>query len=166
MSSSQFRYGNIEKTILGALDASGLAPDRLDIEITESTLLDDRGDTRRTLEVLRARGLRISLDDFGTGYSSLSYLLSFPLDRVKIDRSFTLGLGIHERASILVESVAAMTRKLGMGVLIEGVETERQMRVIEGLGTITEAQGFLFSRPVAEIGVDALLARDRRYKAA
>ena len=166
MSSSQFRYGNIEKTILGALDASGLAPDRLDIEITESTLLDDRGDTRRTLEVLRARGLRISLDDFGTGYSSLSYLLSFPLDRVKIDRSFTLGLGIHERASILVESVAAMSRKLGMGVLIEGVETERQMRVIEGLGTITEAQGFLFSRPVAEIGVDALLARERRYKAA
>jgi EAL domain-containing protein (putative c-di-GMP-specific phosphodiesterase class I) len=166
MSSSQFRYANIEKTILGALDASGLAPERLDIEITESTLLDDRGDTRRTLEALRARGLRISLDDFGTGYSSLSYLLSFPLDRVKIDRSFTLGLGIHERASILVESVAAMSRKLGMGVLIEGVETERQMRVIEGLGTITEAQGFLFSRPVAEIGVDALLARERRYKAA
>ena len=166
MSPSQFRYGNIEKTILGALDASGLAPERLDIEITESTLLDDRGDTRRTLEALRARGLRISLDDFGTGYSSLSYLLSFPLDRVKIDRSFTLGLGIHERASILVESVAAMSRKLGMGVLIEGVETERQMRVIEGLGTITEAQGFLFSRPIAEIGVDALLAGDRRHKAA
>ena len=166
LSSSQFRHGNIEKTVLGALEASGLAPERLDLEITESTLLDDRGDTRRTLEALRAHGLRISLDDFGTGYSSLSYLLSFPLDRIKIDRSFTLGLGIHERASILVESVAAMSRKLGMSVLIEGVETERQLRVIQSLGTITEAQGFFFSRPVPEANVGALLGRDPRDKAA
>jgi diguanylate cyclase (GGDEF)-like protein len=166
LSSSQFRSGNIEKTILAALETSNLAPERLDIEITESTLLDDRGDTRRTLEALRARGLRISLDDFGTGYSSLSYLLGFPLDRVKIDRSFTLGLGVHERASILVESVAAMSRKLGMSVLIDGVETERQLRVIESLGTISEAQGFLFGPPVPEANVNELLRRNLRYEAA
>ena len=108
-----------------------------------------------------ARGLRVSLDDFGTGYSSLSYLLSFPLDRIKIDRSFTIGLGIQERASILVESVAAMSRKLGMTVLIEGVETERQMRIIETLGTIAEVQGFLFSPPVPAVGRPAL-ARPRK----
>ena len=121
---------------------------------------------RGTLEALRSRGLRVSLDDFGTGYSSLSYLLSFPLDRIKIDRSFTIGLGIQERASILVESVAAMSRKLGMTVLIEGVETERQMRIIETLGTIAEVQGFLFSPPVPQSAVLALLGRGSGKKAA
>ena len=114
LSSTQFRSGNLEKTILGALAAANLAPERLDLEITELILLEDRGDTRRTLQALRAQGLRISLDDFGTGYSSLSYLLSFPLDRIKIDRSFTMGLGIQERASVLVEGVSAMSGRLGM----------------------------------------------------
>ena len=115
---------------------------------------------------MRSRGLRVSLDDFGTGYSSLSYLLSFPLDRIKIDRSFTIGLGVQERASILVESVAAMSRKLGMSVLIEGVETERQMRVIETLGTIAEVQGFLFSPPVPQSEVASLIGSEGRKKAA
>ena len=109
LSSTQFRSGNLEKTILEALAAANLAPERLDLEITELTLLEDRGDTRRTLQSLRAQGMRVSLDDFGTGYSSLSYLLSFPLDRIKIDRSFTMGLGLQERASVLVEGVSAMS---------------------------------------------------------
>jgi diguanylate cyclase (GGDEF)-like protein len=166
LSSTQFRSGNLERTILNALSAVNLAAERLDLEITESTLLEDRGDVRRTLETLRARGLRISLDDFGTGYSSLSYLLSFPLDRVKIDRSFTVGLGVQERASVLVESVAAMSRRLGMCVIIEGVESEKQLRMIDSLGTIAEAQGFLFSPPVPESAVGALLRRDFRDQAA
>jgi diguanylate cyclase (GGDEF)-like protein len=166
LSPSQFRNGNIEKAIADALHTANLSPERLDIEITESTLLDNRRDARGELEALRARGLRVSLDDFGTGYSSLSYLLSFPLDRIKIDRSFTIGLGIHERASILVESVATMSRKLGMTVLIEGVETERQMRIIETLGTIAEVQGFLFSPPVPQSGVLALLGREGGKKVA
>jgi diguanylate cyclase (GGDEF)-like protein len=166
LSPSQFRNGNIEAIVADVLRASDLRPDRLDLEITESTLLDDRGDARRTLEALRARGCRVSLDDFGTGYSSLSYLLSFPLDRVKIDRSFTIGLGIQERASILVESVAAMSRKLGMTVLIEGVETERQMRIIEQLGTISEVQGFLFSPPIARAQALALLGAGQRPRQA
>jgi EAL domain-containing protein (putative c-di-GMP-specific phosphodiesterase class I) len=110
--------------------------------------------------------LRISLDDFGTGYSSLSYLLSFPLDRVKIDRSFTMGLGIQERASVVVESVAAMSRRLGMCVLIEGVETEKRLRMIDSMGTIAEAQGFLFSPSVSESAVGALFRRDLRNQAA
>jgi EAL domain-containing protein (putative c-di-GMP-specific phosphodiesterase class I) len=166
LSSTQFRSGNLEKTIHGALAAANLAPERLDLEITESTLLEDRGDTRRTLDALRAQGLRISLDDFGTGYSSLSYLLSFPLDRIKIDRSFTMGLGLQERASVLVEGVSAMSRRLGMTVLIEGVETAKQLRMIEGLGSIAEAQGYLFSRPVPESAVSGLLHRDFRVQAA
>jgi diguanylate cyclase (GGDEF)-like protein len=166
LSSTQFRSGHLEKTILGALAAAKLAPERLDLEITESILLEDRGDTRRTLQDLRAKGLRVSLDDFGTGYSSLSYLLSFPLDRIKIDRSFTMGLGLQERASVLVEGVSAMSGKLGMSVLIEGVETAKQLRMIENLGTIAEAQGYLFSRPVPEKDVGALLRRDFRVQAA
>jgi diguanylate cyclase (GGDEF)-like protein len=166
LSSTQFRSGHLEKTILGALKAAKLAPERLDLEITESILLEDLGDTRRTLQDLRAQGLRVSLDDFGTGYSSLSYLLSFPLDRIKIDRSFTMGLGIQERASVLVEGVSAMSRRLGMTVLIEGVETAKQLRMIENLGTIAEAQGYLFSRPVPEKEVSGLLRRDFRVQAA
>jgi diguanylate cyclase (GGDEF)-like protein len=166
LSSSQFRSGRIQAVVAHALSLSGLAANRLELEITESTLLDDRCDTRGALAALRARGCRISLDDFGTGYSSLSYLLSFPLDRIKIDRSFTIGLGIHERASILVESVAGMSRKLGMTVLIEGVESERQMKVIEQLGTIDEAQGYLFSPPVPLPGVAALFDRERSQAAA
>jgi diguanylate cyclase (GGDEF)-like protein len=166
LSSTQFRSGNLENTILSALAAAQLAPERLDLEITESTLLEDRGDTRRTLQSLRAQGMRVSLDDFGTGYSSLSYLLSFPLDRIKIDRSFTMGLGLQERASVLVEGVSSMSRKLGMSVLIEGVETAKQLRMIEALGTISEAQGYLFSRPVPEKDVVGLLRRDFRLQAA
>ena len=166
LSSTQFRSGNLESTILSALADAQLAPERLDLEITESTLLEDRGDTRRTLQALRAQGMRVSLDDFGTGYSSLSYLLSFPLDRIKIDRSFTMGLGLQERASVLVEGVASMSGRLGMTVLIEGVETAKQLRMIEGLGTISEAQGYLFSRPVPEKDVAGLLRRDFRVQAA
>jgi diguanylate cyclase (GGDEF)-like protein len=166
LSSTQFRSGNLESTILSALADAQLAPERLDLEITESTLLEDRGDTRRTLQSLRAQGMRVSLDDFGTGYSSLSYLLSFPLDRIKIDRSFTMGLGLQERASVLVEGVSSMSRKLGMSVLIEGVETAKQLRMIEALGTISEAQGYLFSRPVAEKDVAGLLRRDFHVEAA
>jgi EAL domain-containing protein (putative c-di-GMP-specific phosphodiesterase class I) len=166
LSSTQFRSGNLEKTILGALAAAKLAPERLDLEITESALLEDRGETRRTLQDLRAQGMRISLDDFGTGYSSLSYLLSFPLDRIKIDRSFTMGLGLQERASVLVEGVSAMSRRLGMSVLIEGVETAKQLRMVETLGSISEVQGYLFSRPVAESEVNGLLGRDFRVQAA
>ena len=166
LSSTQFRSGNLESTILGALADAQLAPERLDLEITELTLLEDRGDTRRTLQSLRAQGMRVSLDDFGTGYSSLSYLLSFPLDRIKIDRSFTMGLGLQERASVLVEGVSSMSRRLGMTVLIEGVETAKQLRMVEALGTIAEAQGYLFSRPVPEKDVAALLRRDFHVQAA
>jgi EAL domain-containing protein (putative c-di-GMP-specific phosphodiesterase class I) len=96
----------------------------------------------------------------------LSYLLSFPLDRVKIDRSFTMGLGLQERASVLVAGVSSMSRRLGMTVLIEGVETAKQLRMVEALGTIAEAQGYLFSRPVPEKDVAALLRRDFHVQAA
>lgn len=166
LSPIQFRNGRVEQTVLDALSAAKLAPERLDLEITESTLLDDRGSTRATLESLRKLGVRISLDDFGTGYSSLSYVLAFPLDRIKIDRSFTIGLGLQERASILVESVAQMCARLGMSILVEGVETDLQLRFIERVGTISEVQGFYYSPAVPELEARKMIAERNRLSAA
>jgi EAL domain-containing protein (putative c-di-GMP-specific phosphodiesterase class I) len=166
LSPMQFRNGGVERTVLDALAAAKLAPERLDLEITESTLLDDRGLTRATLESLRKLGVRVSLDDFGTGYSSLSYVLAFPLDRIKIDRSFTIGLGLQERASVLIESVAHMCAKLGMSVLVEGVETDLQLRFVERIGSIAEVQGFYFSPAVPESEVHKMIAEKKRQNAA
>ncbi len=166
LSPIQFRNGRVEQTVLDALSAAKLPPERLDLEITESTLLDDRGSTRATLDSLRKLGVRISLDDFGTGYSSLSYVLAFPLDRIKIDRSFTIGLGLQERASILIESVAHMCAKLGMSVLVEGVETDLQMGFIERVGSISEVQGFYFSPAVPELEARRMVDEKRRLNAA
>ncbi len=166
LSPFQFRNGRVEQTVRDALAAANLAPDRLDLEITESTLLDDRGSTRATLEALRALGVRISLDDFGTGYSSLSYVLAFPLDRIKIDRSFTIGLGLQERASILVESVAQMCARLGMSILVEGVETDLQLRFIQRVGTISEVQGFYYSPAVPEAEARKMVAEKNRLRVA
>jgi diguanylate cyclase (GGDEF)-like protein len=165
LSPVQFRNNRVLETVRDALAMAKLPPERLDLEITESTLLDDRGSTRETLDGLRRLGVRISLDDFGTGYSSLSYVLAFPLDRIKIDRSFTIGLGLQERASILVESVAQMCGKLGMSVLVEGVETDLQLRFIERLGTISEVQGFYFSPAVPEAEARRMLDEKNRLVA-
>jgi diguanylate cyclase (GGDEF)-like protein len=166
LSPAQFRNEGVEQTVFAALEAAKLAPSRLDLEITESTLLDDRGTTRATIESFRSAGIRISLDDFGTGYSSLSYVLAFPLDRIKIDRSFTIGLGLQQRSSILVESVAQMCSRLGMSVVVEGVETDLHLRFIERLGTIAEVQGFLFSPAVPESEARKMLANKNRQSAA
>ena len=165
LSPVQFRNNQVLETVRDALAMAKLPAERLDLEITESTLLDDRGSTRETLDGLRRLGVRISLDDFGTGYSSLSYVLAFPLDRIKIDRSFTIGLGLQERASILVESVAQMCGKLGMSVLVEGVETDLQLRFIERLGTISEVQGFYFSPAVPEAEARRMLDEKNRLVA-
>jgi diguanylate cyclase (GGDEF)-like protein len=165
LSPVQFRNSQVIETVRDALAMAKLPAERLDLEITESTLLDDRGSTRETLDGLRRLGVRISLDDFGTGYSSLSYVLAFPLDRIKIDRSFTIGLGLQERASILVESVAQMCGKLGMSVLVEGVETDLQLRFIERLGTISEVQGFYFSPAVPEAEARRMLDEKNRLVA-
>jgi len=154
LSPSQFKSGKLVQTVEDALRMANLSPDRLELEITESVLLDDNGATRELLQNLRSLGIHISLDDFGTGYSSLSYLLSFPLDRIKIDRSFTVGLGVHERFLTVIDSISSMSSRLGMSVLIEGVETNSQLKIIESLGTISEVQGFLFSPalPEREVG--------------
>jgi diguanylate cyclase (GGDEF)-like protein len=148
LSAIQFRRGDVVADIHEALAISGLPSNRLEVEITESVLLQDTEATRAALLRLRDDGIRISLDDFGTGYSSLSYLHSLPLHKVKIDRSFLQGLGTNERSLTLLHGVAKLSAELGLSVVIEGIETEQQLALISAEKSIDEAQGFLFSMPI------------------
>ena len=155
LSANQFRRGDIVKTIKDALVETGLDPNRLEIEITESVLFQNTRATRTILHQLRDLGVRISLDDFGTGYSSLSYLQSLPLNKVKIDRSFLEGLESGDRALILLRGIAQLSADLGLAVTVEGIETAEQLALIAAEDSVTEAQGFLFSPalPAKDVGL-------------
>jgi EAL domain-containing protein (putative c-di-GMP-specific phosphodiesterase class I) len=139
-----------------ALEVSGLPAHRLEVEITESSLLRNTPWTRDVLEQLRNEGVRISLDDFGTGYSSLSYLHNFPLQKVKIDRSFLEGID-GDRPQTLLRGIARLSADLGMSVVVEGIETNEQLELISRDGTVTEAQGYLFGKPVPAAQIRPLL---------
>jgi diguanylate cyclase (GGDEF)-like protein len=155
-SPQQFHQRDVLSEVRYALEVSGLPPTRLEIEITESSLLRNTQLTHDVLSQLRALGVRISLDDFGTGYSSLSYLHNFPLQKVKIDRSFLEGIDT-DRPLTLLRGVARLSADLGMSVVVEGIETNEQLELISVDGTVTEAQGYLFSRPVPAVQVRQLL---------
>ncbi|MBS4002134.1 MAG: EAL domain-containing protein [Afipia sp.] len=156
-SSQQFHQRDVMTEVRYALEVSGLPAHRLEIEITESSLLRNTQWTLDVLTQLREAGVRISLDDFGTGYSSLSYLHNFPLQKVKIDRSFLEDIGSSQRPLTLLRGVARLSADLGMSVVVEGIETNEQLELISAEGTVTEAQGFLFSRPVPAPRVRELL---------
>ena len=147
ISAIQFRSPGLMQVIVGALAASGLAPTRLEIEITECVLLHNREATLAVLHQLRALGIRIAMDDFGTGYSSLTYLQSFPFDKIKIDRSFVKNITENSSSLNIVRAVAALANGMGMTATAEGVETAEQLDRIASEGC-TEMQGFLFSRPL------------------
>ena len=147
LSPIQFWRGDVVTAVRDALAASKLPANRLEVEITESVLLQDMQATRVAIHQLRDLGIRIALDDFGTGYSSLSYLRSFPFHKVKIDRSFLCGLGADERTAKLLCGVARLSADLGMSVTVEGVETAEQLALIAAERSIEEAQGYYFSRP-------------------
>jgi diguanylate cyclase (GGDEF)-like protein len=155
-SPQQFHQRDVLSEVRYALEVSGLPADRLEIEITESSLLRNTQITHDVLERLRTIGVRISLDDFGTGYSSLSYLHNFPLQKVKIDRSFLEGIDT-DRPLTLLRGVARLSADLGMSVVVEGIETNEQLELVSADGTVTEAQGYLFSRPVPAVRVRQLL---------
>jgi diguanylate cyclase (GGDEF)-like protein len=155
-SPQQFHQRDVLSEVRYALEVSGLPAHRLEIEITESSLLRNTQWTHDALSQLHAAGVRISLDDFGTGYSSLSYLHNFPLQKVKIDRSFLEGIDT-DRPLTLLRGVARLSADLGMSVVVEGIETNEQLELISADGTVTEAQGYLFSRPVPAARVRQLL---------
>ena len=163
ISAIQFRSPGLMQVIVSALAASGLAPTRLEIEITESVLLHNKEATLAVLHQLRALGIRIAMDDFGTGYSSLTYLQSFPFDKIKIDRSFVKNITENSSSLNIVRAVAALANGMGMTATAEGVETAEQLHSIASEGC-TEMQGFLFSRPLpaAEIERQFLSGRGPR----
>ena len=164
-SPQQFHQRDVLSEVRYALEVSGLSADRLEIEITESSLLRNTQLTHDVLARLRTIGVRISLDDFGTGYSSLSYLHNFPLQKVKIDRSFLEGIDT-DRPLTLLRGVARLSADLGMSVVVEGIETNEQLELISADGTVTEAQGYLFSRPVPAVRVRQLLNASHGRRAA
>ncbi len=157
LSAVQFRDPLLVQTIQSALAGSGLAAARLELEITESVLLHDSPSTLAMLHALRALGVRVAMDDFGTGYSSLSYLHSFPFDKIKIDRMFICDVLDRVSSGAIVRAIAGLGASLGIATTAEGVETQEQLLRLR-LDGCTEAQGYLFSRPVPISEIGALLA--------
>jgi diguanylate cyclase (GGDEF)-like protein len=165
LSPVQFKHRNLPQQVLSALAASGLAPDRLELEVTETVLLADNELTLKTLHQLRDLGVRISMDDFGTGYSSLSYLRSFPFDKIKIDQSFVRDIATREDSLAIIRAVIGLGRSLGIATTAEGVETEDQLDLVRQQGC-TEVQGFLFSPPLPASAAAALFTETRPSRAA
>jgi len=157
LSSIQFERSNVPALVRETLAATNLPARRLEIEITESTLLRDTKRIRADLHQLADLGVKISLDDFGTAYSSLSYLHSFPLHKVKIDQSFLQGLGDDERRVTLLRGITRLSAQLGLSVVVEGVETEDQLELLAAEDSIDEVQGYLLCVPLPAAELRKLL---------
>ena len=163
LSSVQFINGNLLQDVRRALWASGLPPHRLELEMTETVLIQNSEATLALLNELKALGVSIALDDFGTGYSSLGYLRKFPFDRVKIDKSFIHDLRRSGDATAIVRSVTRLCQALGMATTAEGVETAQQFDGVQANGC-THVQGYLFSRPVPAAEIPALCEKLQRHR--
>lgn len=156
LSAYQFRDAGLVEAIRGALSAVGLPPSRLVLEITESLMMEEGSDTSAVLQALKLMGVSLAIDDFGTGYSSLSYLKRFPLDYLKIDRSFVVGLEQDPPSQALVSAIVAAAQALGVAVIAEGVETPAQLVKLRALGC-QAGQGYLFARPGTAEDIDPLI---------
>jgi len=166
LSAAQFRNSTLALSVAAALGASELAATRLELEITESVLLQDDRTVLDALHQMRDLGVRISMDDFGTGYSSLSYLRCFPFDKIKIDRSFIRELGKKNDCVAIIRAVTRLGSNLGMATTAEGVETEQQLEILRAEGC-TQVQGYLFSRPQPASEIPAMLEKlQPRHRAA
>jgi len=161
LSPLQFRTGNLLATVQDALQLSGLAPKRLELEITETLLLEKSDQVLATLHALRALGVRISMDDFGTGYSSLSYLRSFPFDKIKIDRSFVRELDANADSQAIVRAIVSLGTSLGITITAEGVESERDLARLKAEGC-NEGQGYLFSQARPQAEITAMLGKRKK----
>jgi diguanylate cyclase (GGDEF)-like protein len=156
LSARQFQRPELLFDIRRALQAAHLAPSGLKLEITESVAMHDAEATIETLQSLKALGIGLAIDDFGTGYSSLAYLKRFPVDTLKVDRSFVDGLGEDPQNTAIVQSVLALAKALGLSVTGEGIETDLQRRLLRDLGC-ERGQGYLFARPRPAVDLDAYL---------
>ena len=162
LSRRQLSDQHLVEDVARILDETGIDPALVDLEITESVLMDDVDTAHRALSRLHGLGVKLVVDDFGTGYSSLSYLQRFPVDLLKIDRSFVAGLGVNRGDTAIVTAVLSLAHALDMAVIAEGVETADQLAELRRLGC-DMAQGFYLARPQPEHAVAALLAEDRRF---
>jgi diguanylate cyclase (GGDEF)-like protein len=160
LSPVHFRSGTLVHDVVGALSLSGLEPSRLELEITESVLLDDNKTTMQALHELRRWGVGISIDDFGTGYSSFTYLRMFPFDKIKIDQSFVRDLPTKKDSTAIVRAIIGVASTLGMVTTAEGVETQEQLTYLQAEGC-TEVQGYLISRPLLTNDVRRILAKPK-----
>jgi diguanylate cyclase (GGDEF)-like protein len=158
LSPLQVRDRSIVDLVRSVLAESGIAPSRLMLEITEGVLIDNPDEMVKRIEDLHALGVRIALDDFGSGYSNLGYLQRFPLDKLKIDRSFVVALGNSANGGVIIQAIVALGRALGLSITVEGVETEKQ-RVLLRLAGCDEMQGYLFAKPAPAKTIDRLLAQ-------
>jgi EAL domain-containing protein (putative c-di-GMP-specific phosphodiesterase class I) len=156
LSSAQFREPQLFDSVMGALRAAGLGAEWLELELTESMLMHDVESAAAILRRLKAEGISIAIDDFGTGYSSLSYLKRFPIDALKIDRSFIREINTDPDDAAISTSIILMGRSLKLRVVAEGVETRSQLAFLRVM-QCDEAQGYLFSQPVQEPKARALL---------
>jgi diguanylate cyclase (GGDEF)-like protein/PAS domain S-box-containing protein len=165
VSAVQLRHRNFAQTVLLALAGSGLKPERLELEITESVLLDDTEANLQMLHLLRSMGIRIAMDDFGTGYSSLSYLRRFPFDKIKIDQSFLRNADSSAEGAAIIRALVGLGSSLGITTLVEGVETEEELAAVRAQGA-QQVQGFLFSAPRPASEVAPFFGQNRRRAAA
>ena len=164
ISAVQFASGSLVESVRQALEASGLPPERLQLEITETVLMDNAELSGRIFRELHDLGVRIALDDFGTGYSSLSYLRSFAFDKIKIDRSFLRELAATGGSLAFIRTIVSLGASLGIPVCAEGVETEQQFELVRSLGC-SEAQGYLISRPQPAAAALAILKQPGAWAA-
>jgi EAL domain-containing protein (putative c-di-GMP-specific phosphodiesterase class I) len=159
LSSLQFRTAGLVGLVRNALETSRLAPHRLELEITETVLLEDSDSVQAQLRDLKALGVKISLDDFGSGYSALNYLWRFPLDKIKIDQTFIQALENSESAKGILAAIIDLGRRLRMPIVAEGIETEDQRKFLLGLGC-DFGQGYLFGKPTPVTYLSAIILRD------
>lgn len=161
LSAAQFRQGNLAETVERLLDEAGIPASCVEFELTESMIMEDVENAIVTMRALHATGATLAIDDFGTGHSSLGYLKRFPIDTVKIDRSFLVDMAVDASDLALVDGIIAMSHSMGLKVVAEGVETPHQLELLRKSGCDT-LQGYLFSKPLPGCAAGDLLKSDRR----
>lgn len=157
LSPSEFQRGHLVERVHGSLVSAGIDPARVELEITESVMLDDAPSALAVITALKALGVRIAMDDFGTGYSSLSYLRTFPFDGLKIDKSFLNGLVQREDDGAIIHAIVGLGRALSLTVTAEGIETEEHLKLLKAVAC-DEGQGYFLSRPLETEALNALIA--------
>ncbi len=165
LSTVQLHHAELPRTISNLLDRYQLPPESLELEVTETGLMEDIDAASRNLQRLRHSGALIAIDDFGTGYSSLSYLKRLPVDKIKIDKSFVRDMSVGDGDAAIVRAIIQLGQNLGMQVIAEGVETTEQETYLIAQGC-DEGQGYLYSRPLPAPALGELLQQDLRHKAA